>query len=370
MSVPASRGHSSRGLIGVNVLPEHHSKMSSQHDIVSATAPKGAAASTPTGDVREGVVSLAEPFKLHHGGELPSLKIAWRCVGERSKPIIVAQGGISAHRVVHDSADPASGWWAAVVAPGGPIPSERYQILSFDYLGGSGDTTGPMDSLAFPSVSTVDQAQLLRMVMDHLGIERIHAFVGASYGGMVGLAFADRYPQLLQRLIVLSAAHRTHPMATAWRSIQRRIVRLGDRLGDTRAALALARGLAMSTYRTPQEFQQRFAGEARHTTEGAVFPVEEYLMARGEQYASRYAAGSFVTLSESIDLHRVDVKNIEVPVAALAVKSDQLVPLADMRELATALRRCTLTEIDSLFGHDAFLKETQQLRPFFDQSLG
>jgi homoserine O-acetyltransferase len=93
-------------------------------------------------------------------------------------------------------------------------------------------------------------------------------------------------------------------------------------------------------------------------------------MARGEQYASRYGAGSFVSLSESIDLHRAEPQRVAVPVAALAVRSDQLVPIADMQELAAALPNCKLTEIDSIFGHDAFLKEPQQLRPFFDQSLG
>ncbi len=313
--------------------------------------------------VREGVLAVDGPFKLHHGAALPSLDIAWRCEGDPNRPVVVALGGISAHRVVTE-------WWSTVVGAGGPIPSDRYQILSFDYLGGSGRTTGPKESLAFPSISTVDQAEVLRLLLGQLGIESIHAFVGASYGGMVGLAFAERYPQRVQRLIILSAAHRAHPMATAWRSVQRRIIKLGDRLGDTRSALALARGLAMSTYRTPQEFLQRFSGEPQITDEGALFPVETYLMARGEQYAARYAAGSFVSLSESIDLHHIDPRRISVPVSALAVTTDQLVPISDMRELAAALPHCKLTEIDSVFGHDAFLKEPQQLRPFFDQSLG
>lgn len=320
--------------------------------------------------VREGVLSLRSAMALHHGGELPSLDIGWRCVGEPGLPVIVALGGISAHRVPYDAETPANGWWSSVLAPGGAIPAEKFQILSFDYLGGSGSSSGPNDSLTFPSISTFDQAELLRTVMTQLAMPSIHAFVGASYGGMVGLAFAVRYPQLLQRLVILSAAHRAHPMATAWRSVQRRIVRLGDQLGDARSALALARGLAMSTYRTPAEFVERFDREPTQTSDGFVFPVEEYLMARGEQYASRYAAGGFVTLSESIDLHRVDPAQVRVPVFALAVTEDQLVPLEDMQQLAEALPTCTLTEISSIYGHDAFLKEAQQLRSFFAHSLG
>jgi len=144
--------------------------------------------------VREGVLSLGKPFRLHHGGQLDSLDIGWRCVGNPNHPILVALGGISAHRVVCDSREPANGWWNTMVGPGAPIPSDRYRILSFDYLGGSGHTTGPKDSLAFPSVSTFDQAKLLHLVMDHLEIEAIHAFVGASSVGMVGLAFGELYP--------------------------------------------------------------------------------------------------------------------------------------------------------------------------------
>jgi len=319
--------------------------------------------------VREGVLSLRSALGLHHGGVFASVDIGWHSVGDPSLPTVVALGGISAHRRPYDPVTPANGWWSSVVAQGGAIPAEKYRILSFDYLGGSGVTSGPKDSLTYPSISTFDQAELLRAVMTHLDVPTIHAFVGASYGGMVGLAFAVRYPELLQRLVILSAAHRAHPMATAWRSVQRRIVRMGDRLGDTRSALSLARALAMSTYRTPDEFEERFDREPRQTSEGFVFPVEEYLMARGEQYASRYAAGSFVALSESIDLHRIDPAQVRVPVFALAVIEDQLVPIEDMRQLAAALPTCTLTEISSIFGHDAFLKEAQQLRSFFANSL-
>jgi homoserine O-acetyltransferase len=154
-------------------------------------------------------------------------------------------------------------------------------------------------------------------------------------------------------------------MATAWRSVQRRIVRFALSADRPAEGLELARSLAMATYRSPQEFAARF-GFAPTQQEGLfVFPVEQYLIARGRDYAARYVPESFLCLSESIDLHAVEAQRVTVPTTLVAVREDQLVPLGDMRALSAALPRARLHEISSLFGHDAFLKEAQLLRPIF-----
>ena len=219
-------------------------------------------------------------------------------------------------------------------------------------------------------MSTYDQAELLRRLLDHLGIEKLDAIVGASYGGMVAMAFAERYPARVSRLVVVSAADRAHPMATAWRSLQRRIVRLGLDSSRPKAGLELARGLAMTTYRSASEFAARFSGEPREIDGRFVFPVEEYLMARGEDYARRYQPDGFLILSESIDLHRIDATQVKVPVTAIAVREDQLVPIADMRALYARLPQAELIEMSSIYGHDAFLKECDKLKALFAPALG
>src|SRR5690606_6924774 len=119
-------------------------------------------------------------------------------------------------------------------------------------------------------------------------------------------AFGERYPERVAHLLVIGASDRAHPMATAWRSVQRHIVRFALERGDPAAGLKLARALAMSTYRSSEEFAARFAGEALIREGRFVFPVEEYLYARGADYAARYLPESFLCLSESIDLHRVN----------------------------------------------------------------
>jgi homoserine O-acetyltransferase len=315
--------------------------------------------------VREGVLDVPGGLRLHHGGNLPVLRIGWRLTGPPAAPVVVALGGISAHRRVFGEDDPASGWWSQIVGPGRALPADRLRILAFDYLGGSGETTGPEAGGAFPAVSSYDQAELLLRLVDHLGIKSLRAIVGASYGGMVALAFGERYPERVARLVVISAADRTHPMSTAWRSVQRRIVRFGLEVGRPADGLELARALAMSTYRSPEEFAARFAGAPRQQDGRFVFPVEEYLLARGDPYARQYKPDAFLTLSESIDLHRIEAARVFVPVTAIAVREDQLVPVADMRAMCARLPNARLHEISSVFGHDAFLKEAGELTRLF-----
>lgn len=319
---------------------------------------------------REGIIEIPDGLRLHHGGKLASARLGWRMTGPASAPIVVALGGISGHRQVFTLDNTRKGWWSEVVGPGLALPADQLRILAFDYLGGSGETTGPSGGAWFPAVSTYDQAELLQRLLDHLDIKTLHAIVGASYGGMVAMAFAERYPERVARLLIVSAADRAHPMATAWRSLQRRIVRLGLDSSRPEAGLELARGLAMTTYRSPKEFAARFSGEPHEVDGRFVFPVEEYLLARGEDYAKRYQPDGFLVLSESIDLHRIDASQVTVPVTAIAVQEDQLVPIADMRALCARLPQAELLEMSSIYGHDAFLKECGKLKALFAPALG
>lgn len=320
--------------------------------------------------VREGVLEVPGGMALYHGGSLPSLHVAWRLVGPASAPVVCALGGISAHRRVCCE-DRRLGWWSEIVGPDCALDTSHYRVLSFDYLGGSGESTGPAPGESFPSISSYDQAEVLVRLLNHLGIKSLRAIAGGSYGGMVALAFGERYPDRVSKLIVIGAADRAHPLSTAWRSVQRRVVRFAITQGNGRDGLELARALAMTTYRSSEEFDARFAGPARRDAEDRfVFPVEEYLFARGRDYSARYVPEAFLCLSESIDLHHVDAGRVCVPVTAVAVREDRLVPLADMRALVARLPQGRLHEISSLFGHDAFLKESDQLRDIFATALG
>ncbi len=321
-----------------------------------------------------GLLHLPLSFPLEKGGELRGAHLAYELFGPEEAPLVVVQGGISAGRqVTRGPYDRTPGWWADFVGEGCPIDTQKYRVLGLDYLGGAGASTGPANwgsKSPFPAVTSQDQARAIALLFDHLRVRQAHAFVGSSYGGMVALAMAVEFPNRLGHIVSISGAHDSHPMATAWRSLQRRIVELGIARGATAEAVALARGLAMTTYRSHREFRQRFSSEPEERDGRLHFPVEGYLRARGEDFANHFPPETFLCLSQAIDLHRVDPAAVAVPITLVGVTSDQLVPLSQMRELAEGITApCKLVELESIFGHDAFLKEIEALRPILVHAL-
>src|SRR5271169_5954763 len=309
-----------------------------------------------------------KPFALHYGDSLADARMAFRLVGNEQGPVVAVLGGISAHRIV--SGAPGEGWWPEMVGPGLGVDTREYRVLGVDYLGGWGKSSTPASGGRFPPISSYDQASALSLIVRHLGLKSLHAIVGASYGGMVALCFAEHYPDLIEHIVVLSAADRAQVLSTAWRSVQRQIVREAIARGDGAAGLKLARALAMATYRSNVEFSLRFGGAPMRTADRFRFPIEEYLFARGDDYVQKYHAESFLALSESIDLHQMDATQVHAPATLIAVREDQLVPFNDIQALSARLNGPRqLIEINSIFGHDAFLKEGAALTPIIKHAL-
>jgi homoserine O-acetyltransferase/O-succinyltransferase len=302
-------------------------------------------------------IQIPTPFALDYGILEGNVSVKARLAGPENAPVILALGGISANRHVFDSSTHTqhaieTGWWRDFAGPGRVLDSQKFRLLSFDFL--------PGDELVANAPLTItpqDQARLARLICDYFGIQQLYAFVGSSYGGMVALSFGALFPEQVQQIVVACAAHRPHPMGTAWRSIQRKIVRFGLETAQPDRALSLARELGMTTYRTAQEFGERFSTET-DCAERPHFAVEDYLETRGQAFIGKMTPHRYLSLSQSIDLHQVDPSQIHVPVTLIGFKQDQLVPIEEVRLLHAQLpqpRQCF--EFDSIYGHDAFLKE-------------
>ena len=302
-------------------------------------------------------VLLPRDFVLESGERLSRPEFCVRVLGDPARPAIVVSGGISSGRVVADDGE-TKGWWRDFVYPGGAVDLDRFCVIAFDFIPNAGEIAR--------TITTLDQARALAFALDALNIDKLFGFVGASYGGMVALAFAAAFPERLDRLTVICAAHHTHPAATAFRGVQRRIIDFADRCGRAQEGVALARQLAMITYRTPEEFAQRFDSRPGDAA-GDPYAVCDYLIARGGAYGM--AAEKYLTLSDSLDRHSVDPSNLAVESLFIAARSDRLVPVEDMRRLAEAAPSSRLVEIDSLYGHDAFLKETAAIGPVLKHFL-
>ncbi len=300
---------------------------------------------------------------LRHAGPR-AVRIAYECQGATDAPAVVVLGGISANR--HLSASkryPDAGWWDAQVGVGKVLDPQRFRLIGIDWLGADGSLDAPID--------TADQADALAAVLDALGVRCLHAVIGASYGAMVALQFAARHGKRAGRVLAISGAHRPHPFSTAWRSIQRDIVGLAQTPAQRTSALAVARQLALLSYRTADEFAQRFDAPARQIDGHAEFASQPYLRARGLAFAASFDADAFLRLSESIDLHEVDPSTLRAPVTLVGVRDDRLVPIDDLYALAERLPAGTrLHALRSIYGHDAFLKETVAIAAIVRGVLG
>lgn len=333
---------------------------------VALRLPEPAVAPPVPAVVSHGLLGIPD-FRFHADGRKERVVVAWRLVGPGGVPVVAALGGISAGREACDPDDTARGWWRELAGPGLPLDTRRFAVLAIDWLGGTGASSAPAPGQAdFPAVDARDQAQAMLAVCDRLGIAGLHAAVGASYGGMVALALAEIAPSRVGGVLAISTSHRGNALSAGWRGIQRAIVRHGLALGDGAGALALARSLAMTTYRTRAEFERRFAGDPA----AGPSAVMQYLLARGEAYAGSTRPESFLCLSESIDRFRLDPSRVRVPAHLVAIVEDQLVTLEEVRELARSLAGpVVLHELHSDIGHDAFLKERNLLAPAFRAAL-
>lgn len=337
-----------------------------ESSVACTTAPHGAEvvglSSRARGDLAVQRSSRRLALAPRYGHAKVEVEVRYLWCGASDAPTVIVQGGISASRDVSAPHDAEPGWWQTLVAEGAAIDLGRCRVLAIDWITSS--------ELGARAVSSADQADALVALLDALGIARAQAFVGSSYGAMVALAFAARHPQRAQRLVLLCGAHRAHPLSTAQRSVQRGIVRLGQQSGQLDEALALARQLAMTTYRGSAEFGRRFSGEPAWRDGRFHFPVEDYLEHHGRRFVERFDAERYLALSESIDLHDVAPEEVNLPTTLIGFPSDRLVPLADLCELQRRLRGpATLEVVESPYGHDAFLKEPEQLAPLLRAAL-
>ena len=331
------------------------------------------AAGPSTGTGRLASLSLG-PFELDSGATLANLVVAYRHDGP--SPGLAPQ--ILVIHALTGSADAAGDWWEPLIGPGRAINTDRFGVLSANLLGGRYGTTGPTSAdprsgrphgAAFPAISTRDQARAQWRLLDTLGIRRVELVVGGSLGGMVALEVALERPEAVGAVMPIAAPAATGPMAVAWNHIQ---VQLIERLGLD--GLALARALAMTTYRSEADFDERFG---RDTEPDGRPSIVSYLDHQGRKLIDRFDPATYRVLAGAMDRHDIGAGR-DGPVAALAplarsgtrligvgIQDDVLYGPRQVRGLVEAARTAGVDadyrEIRSTKGHDAFLVEWDQL---------
>jgi homoserine O-acetyltransferase len=342
---------------------------------------------------------------MHRGGAtLMEPTLAFETWGElnaaRSNGILIFTGLSPSAHAASCPADPSPGWWEQMIGPGLPIDTRRYFVVCVNSLGSCFGSTGPASinpatgelyRLGFPVLSLEDVARGGREVLRGLGIERLHATVGPSMGGMTALAFEILFPGMTEQLVLISSGARSRPFAIALRSLQREMIRRDPlwRNGNySRDAMPLvgmrmARKLGMITYRSAEEWAHRFGRErvaAEHRSGdsfGPVFEVESYLEHHANKFVGQFDPNCYLYLSRASDLFDVAEHGGSIEagleqvraerVLVIGVTSDFLFPVDQQRELARRLerpgRQLEFVELDSIQGHDSFLVDMDHFRP-------
>ncbi|MGD8201939.1 homoserine O-acetyltransferase MetX [Ornithinimicrobium sp. W1679] len=284
---------------------------------------------------------------------------------------------------------PTAGWWPGLVGPSCPVDTDEWFVVAPAVLGGCGGTTGPSSAApdgrpygsCFPAVTVRDQVRAEALLADALGIHSFALVVGGSVGGMRSLEWAVTLPGRVKRCVVLAAGAAATADQIAWSVPQQHAVRLDPAFqgGDyypgpgPRQGLAIARQIAHATYRSAQELALRFGRDGQcgeDPLRGGRYAVQSYLEHHGAKLVRRFDANAYLALTEAMNSHDVGrgrggveaaLRRITAELTVGVVSSDRLFTPADGAVVAGSPACRELATIESPYGHDAFLVETEQV---------
>lgn len=317
-------------------------------------------------------MTLIQPLgdlALESGEVLPRLEVAYDTWGEFTGDNAV----LVLHALTGDSlvAGP-DGWWNQVVGPGLGIDTDRFFVVAANILGGCKGTTGPASEgpdgrvwgNRFPAITVRDQVAAEALLTDHLGIDRWHAVIGGSAGGMRAVEWAVTHPERVQRLFLLASSAYASAEQIAWTTTQADVIRAAG----PEAGLGLARRIAHTTYRSEAELAERFGREVQGDGR---FAVQSYLQHHGDKLHKRFDAWSYITLGDAMNSHDVGrdrggvaaaLARVTARTVVAAIESDRLYPPYQQQELADLIPTAEpLAVVRSPHGHDGFLIEHEQV---------
>src|SRR5271163_4834324 len=338
----------------------------------------------------EGDYSADEDFSLEAGGVLRSPILHYAVYGE---PNAAGDNVIFITHALSGSARVAD-WWPRLFAAGGLLQSAGHCVIGINVLGSCYGSTGPgsIDPFTgrrygpdFPLVTIGDIVRLQERLLQKLKIRRLALVMGASIGGMQALELAIQFPELVQRVVSIGAAPLA-AMGLGLNHLQRQMIQLdpawqGGRYApdqQPREGLALARALAVCTYKSSELFEHRFARQPDRSGEdplaGGRFDVAGYLDYQGEKFVERFDANTYLALTRAMDLFdpvrgypsaEAAFRRIQAEVMLVGISSDWLFPADEIASLGLRLEkagvRCAHRELVSSHGHDAFLAEPDEL---------
>jgi len=348
----------------------------------------------------------AAGFTLSCGEVLPELEVAYESYGklnERKDNVVFICTALTgdAHAAgYHTDPDKDVGWWDAMIGPGRGIDTRYYHVICANILGGCKGTTGPASvnpetgepyGSRFPVIDVADIVDAHCLLLQQLGISRLAALIGGSFGGMQVLEWLVRYPDMADHAICIATAASLSAQALAFDSLAQTMItqdpgwHAGDYYTQSQgpaAGLAHARQLGHITYLSQEIMMSKFGREQRDkmhedlsTARIPEFQVASYLDYQGRKFVSRFDANSYLRVMTAMDHFDLKARSsgglkegfaaVQAKVLVVAVTSDWLFPPAQSKEIAHALlhakKQVSYCELDVPYGHDAFLVDIENL---------
>ncbi|RYZ29285.1 MAG: homoserine O-acetyltransferase [Chitinophagaceae bacterium] len=317
-------------------------------------------------------------FPLESGATLQELEIAYDSWGElnenRDNVIWIC------HALTANSN--AKEWWPGLVGEGLAFDTEKYFVICANILGSCYGTTGPASTDPikqkpyyhhFPFITIRDMVNAHQLLCEHLGIKKIQLLAGGSMGGYQALEWSLVHPNFISQLFLLA----TSPKESAWgigiHTAQRKAIELDPSWKDETSfagaeGLKVARAIGMITYRSYESFVSMQTDDDNNKLDD--FKASSYIQYQGAKLANRFSSYSYWTLTKAMDSHNIGrgrenvaaaLKSIQARTLIIGIQSDILCPLQEQKLLAEHILHATFVAIESIYGHDGFLVETQAI---------
>lgn len=326
---------------------------------------------------------------------------------ERSNAILIFHALAGSHHAAgfHSLDDSRAGWWDDMIGPGKGFDTNKFFVICSNFIGGCNGSTGPSSTspdddgrygLDFPLITIGDMVEAQRHLIDHLGIERLYSVAGGSMGGMQALEWAIRYPDRVQSAVVLASTATVTAQGIAFHAVGRNAIMSdpawngGDYYGVDPPAngLAIARMIGHITYLSEMSLGRKFGRTLQNRTAftyemSGEFEVESYLEHLGSRFVENFDANSYLYITKAMDYYDLSesygsltdaLARTRAKYLIASFTSDWLYPSSQSREIVSALmkagREVSYVELKSVYGHDAFLLESERLcqivRSFLD----
>jgi homoserine O-acetyltransferase len=341
------------------------------------------------------------PLVLESGQTLGPITLAYETYGtlnaDKSNVILVchALSGDAHAAFGHEQNPDYIGWWDFMIGDGKPIDTSRYFVICSNVIGGCKGSTGPTSinpdtqqpyGITFPVITIGDMVHAQKRLLDHLEITSLAMVVGGSMGGMQALEWSILYPNMVKTCVPIACTAKLSPQALAFDVVGQQAIMVdpkwqqGHYQDQPEKGLSIARMIGHITYHSDESMHLKFGRKLQQKEDYGYnfttdFQIESYLKYQGDKFVNRFDANSYLYITKAIDYFDLHKKYGSLEQAfqrttcqflVMSVQSDWLYKPGESKSFVHALmrlnKRVTYVELDSQWGHDAFLMEAEPIK--------